>query len=380
MSLIAEPSGWIARQAASRVIPLLDLLDRVGELAQTRIARVQEAHDCMPANTTAPTLHLRNVGGVNVEASGQLVLRQLRVLTQDLESLAERLLVIGRVSQLSTFSHVGLSWQRPKHSAPAPLARPGAWHRRPKLRHAGHDTRQVFVAASLEQVASVPPTKEELKMSAVAVSDVQVLAAIERATRHSPNKALAVPKWEVTAHLAIPRRSRRIIGQLDVLELRGFVERSRITGVTVWSLTSDGRRRLQRLRRAGKVPALPESPQHRAWRDAQAAAEQHIEAFERDVYGCLNEARQLLDTEQPVCSDAWFAIAERVKRACRRLASAIYCLREWREPDDARADIDDRSDPSDERYDAAEQARRRSRRVSRRNFWHWSQSPLTEAE
>lgn len=98
-----------ARRPASRVIPLFDLLNRVGELAQTRIARVQETHDCVPANTTAPALDLRDVGGVNVEASGQFVLRQLRPFTQDLERSAERLLVISRVSQLSTFSHGGLS-------------------------------------------------------------------------------------------------------------------------------------------------------------------------------------------------------------------------------------------------------------------------------
>lgn len=51
---------------------------------------------------------------------------------------------------------------------------------------------------------------------------------------------------------------------------------------------------------------------------------------------------------QPGRSDAWFSIAERLQAACWRVGSATHCLREWREPDDARVDVDDRCDAGDD--------------------------------
>lgn len=40
-----------------------------------------------------------------------------------------------------------------------------------------------------------------------------------------------------------------------------------------------------------------------------------------------------------------FEIGERLQRDCWRVARRPNCLREWREPDDARADVDDHCDP-----------------------------------
>lgn len=206
------------------------------------------------------------------------------------------------------------------------------------------------------------------------VPDVMVLAAIERAARHSSRGAHEVPMWEVKAHLGLPRRSRRIFAQLDALEAAGLIMRSRALGMATWTLTSVGRRRLQRARRVGEVPMLPESPQHGDWRKARTIAAREIEGFEMSVRECLSDAVRLLEADPPTGSDAWFAIAERAERACRRLASAIHCLHEWREPDDARADVDDRVDPTDRGCTPAERVRRRARRVGRRNVFLWRSS------
>jgi hypothetical protein len=52
-------------------------------------------------------------------------------------------------------------------------------------------------------------------------------------------------------------------------------------------------------------------------------------------------------------------------------SSASYCLREWAEPVDEQADIDDGSDPGEERLSDTERIRRRSYRAGRRNTTLW---------
>jgi hypothetical protein len=96
----------------------------------------------------------------------------------------------------------------------------------------------------------------------VMIPDELVLAAVERAIRHYPNDASAVPPWEVYDHLGVPKRSgaaRRVRARLAALEAAGSLVGSRRHGVLLWALTSTGRRRLQRAQRAGNVPELPES-------------------------------------------------------------------------------------------------------------------------
>jgi hypothetical protein len=51
---------------------------------------------------------------------------------------------------------------------------------------------------------------------------------------------------------------------------------------------------------------------------------------------------------------------------CRRMAVAIHCLHEWREPDDARPDIDERVEPTDKGLPPFERLRRSQRRIARR--------------
>jgi len=216
-----------------------------------------------------------------------------------------------------------------------------------------------------------------------------VLAAVDRAERHRVPAVdpPGVPVWSVLEHLATPRRSRRareVRGRLDELVAAGSLECLRRHGVVVWSVTRAGRRRLARARRAGRLPVLAESPQHRAWRDAQELAAERVDGFRLDVLEELEHAGELLDAEMAVAagrvalevlggslSDAWLEMAERLQRACRRLGSASYCLWDWREPEDARADVDDHRDPRDRVFDGKERDRRIARRHGRRNTALW---------
>jgi hypothetical protein len=69
-----------------------------------------------------------------------------------------------------------------------------------------------------------------------------------------------------------------------------------------------------------------------------------------------------------VGSDAWLQLAARFERTVRQLGLATYCLYEWAEPDDDRADIDSYQDAGDEQLDETVRARLRSLRRYRRNI------------
>jgi hypothetical protein len=201
-------------------------------------------------------------------------------------------------------------------------------------------------------------------MSTNEIPDVTVLAAIDRAERHRGRPG--APVWLIFEHLGIPRRSRRVRVQLQALVQDGAIEQRRAHGVNIWALAASGRRRLQEV---GRVD-LPESPQHCQWRNARTLAAHEIERFRAGMHDLANEASTLLgDTPD---SDAWFELADRLHRAARRLGSATYCLHEWMEPDDDRADIDDHVSPTDLALDTRERARRQARRAGRRNTRLWS--------
>lgn len=205
-----------------------------------------------------------------------------------------------------------------------------------------------------------------------AIPDALILAAIDRAERHRGSDVHGVPIWAITEHLSIGRRSaaaRHVRSRLAALEAMGRLGLSRRHGIPVWALTSDGRRR--RADRAGDVPALPESPQHRQWRESRALAALEIERMREVVRVGLDETVLLLDARTAGSSDAWFELSDRLRCAVWRLGSASYCLHEWAEPLDEQADIDDGSDPGDERLSDTERTRRRSHRAGRRNTTLW---------
>jgi hypothetical protein len=167
------------------------------------------------------------------------------------------------------------------------------------------------------------------------------LAAIERAERHTRKR---IPHWIIAEHLGFKHSSattRRLRPRLEVLLTAGSLSNSREHGRVLWTLTRAGRERLRRAKRAGKVEQLPESPQHREWRRARSAAEQRIGGLREKVREALADAMALMD-EETGDSEAWVEASRQLKADCWNLGSATYCLREWAEPDDARADQESR--------------------------------------
>jgi hypothetical protein len=203
------------------------------------------------------------------------------------------------------------------------------------------------------------------------VSDDLVLAAVDRAERHREREGDGVMMSDIAEHLGFVHGSwttRRLRPQIEAVIAAGLLVRSRRHRVVIWGLTSSGRRRVARL---GESVMLPESPQHRVWRHAQTLAAERIDGLREQVRGVLEDATGVFDADG-ICSDAWFALAERLELACWQLGSATYCLSEWAEPDDASADVDDRTEPGDEQIDPDELGGARYRRGGRRNVWKWA--------
>jgi hypothetical protein len=223
-----------------------------------------------------------------------------------------------------------------------------------------------------------PPARERQRLDGELgrfepVSDGLVLAAFERAERHREREREGVMLSDIAEHLGFVHGSwttRRLRPQLDALIAEGSLARSRRHGVVVWALTEAGRGQLERMRRAGEVEELPEAPQHRAWRHARVIAGERIDAFRAEAREALDETAMLLDAED-AHSDAWFGVAEHLQAACWRVGSATYCLREWREPDDSRPDVDDHCDAGDDMLDSEELGSVRYRRTGRRGVWRW---------
>lgn len=173
------------------------------------------------------------------------------------------------------------------------------------------------------------------------IPDDLILVAIDRAERHTQRQA--VPMWQVQEHLSVPRRSgqgRQVRARVLALANVGLLEPHRRHGVDVWTLTAAARRRLRRA--PGVAEALPESPQHRKWREARMLAEQEIGRFVERLRATVAEAEAILDTESaPASSDDWDALAHRLYRQARRMSAATHCLREWEEPSDEAADVEE---------------------------------------
>lgn len=183
-------------------------------------------------------------------------------------------------------------------------------------------------------------------------TDELLLAAIARAERHQQRSAVALSILK--GHLGIAHNgatTRRLRPQLETLIAAEQIQRSRRHSVIVWSLTSQGRKRLEAAQGAGQVGELPESPQHQNWSKAQTIAGERIEQYHDELHRVLADTAILLGTEPPAPSEDWIARGDQLERACRRYGSALYCRREWAEPDDAQADLD------------------QSQHLSRRTFW-----------
>lgn len=212
----------------------------------------------------------------------------------------------------------------------------------------------------------------ELRPFAHPVSDALVLAATDRAERHhatrtSPGVLLA----EVFAHMGFiynGAATRQLRPRLDGLLAAGALTHARRHSLQMWVLTSTGRRRLARARRREGPVRLPESPQHRAWRHSRESAAERIGGYERELRALLDDSSALLASGERARSDRWLCLASRLQQAAKNLGVAVYCLREWPEPDDASADIDDYNDPGDSKLDRDKRARLRYLRNGRRNI------------
>jgi hypothetical protein len=216
------------------------------------------------------------------------------------------------------------------------------------------------------------------------VLDALVLAAVERAERHRVLSIDGVPAWEVLEHLNIAKRSaaaRRVKARIAVLVAEGALERSREHGIPLSKLTTAGRQRLQAARRR-TLPELPESPQHRRWRQAQALAEQERERVHLSVEDLWEELDHLLvaRVNPGPTSDAWFQIADRLARACWLLGSMSHCLHEWPEPDDEHLDRDDEQEPPDDDLPQRERQPVRTLRYGRRDIMRWKIEPLQQQD
>ena len=173
------------------------------------------------------------------------------------------------------------------------------------------------------------------------VPDALVLAAVQRAQRHGGKTVLG---RDIAAHLGFVHSlgtTRKLRPQLESLRVAGSLECARRHGLEAWKLTATGARRLATARRAGKVGALPESPQHRRWRQARAEAEARYDDFRTQLYLTLEAAEDAAEPPEGTSSETWLELGERLAAAFWLMRSATYCRDEWPEPEDAQADRDD---------------------------------------
>jgi hypothetical protein len=173
-------------------------------------------------------------------------------------------------------------------------------------------------------------------------SDPLVLAAVDRAQRHRQNPRSGDPTLsEIAAHLGMTwgshasRRLRPIIDRLTG-EL-GWLERSRRVSQERWGLTEAGAEGLARAGGEGVLEELPESPQHRAWREARAHASARIDGLQNELGEQLAAVGRLLDADEAVPASEWLAAGDELPGLIGAVAIATYCLHERPEPDDATA-------------------------------------------
>lgn len=167
--------------------------------------------------------------------------------------------------------------------------------------------------------------------------DALILAALKRAELHDRHDEPGASYHSVVDHLGLkmgPSTGHKLRPRFRAMLAAGLLEQRKRHGAVVYEATARGRRVLEA---SGDV-VLPESPQHRHWREARAQATGRIQGFRGDLNVLLGEAASFANNATD--SEAWFTIGERLVRACKRLGSATYCLREWGEPSDDAADID----------------------------------------
>jgi hypothetical protein len=181
--------------------------------------------------------------------------------------------------------------------------------------------------------------------------ELMLLAAIERAEVQAPRPGgdKGTRRADIVAHLGLGWHSgtaKRLKAQLGPMEAAGWVELGeKPPERSVVALTPRGLDRLLLARRK-KVPeampeALPESPQHRIWREAHEAAGAEIDGFRGQTTAAVQDAETALVDPGGASAEELMRIGDRLRREFWRLASATYCREEWPEPDDRQCDRGD---------------------------------------
>lgn len=179
-------------------------------------------------------------------------------------------------------------------------------------------------------------------------SDEQIIAAVDRAADHSaygwqreqaPGAAFAK---QVAEHLDLPisgpgsrwltKQLRRLAAadMLDQVDVgRGYRD--------LYAVTVEGDAWLAELARGGTPVELPESPQHRLWREQRASSLRDLPQMRRDARDALAAVEGLLDREEDGAAasgefDDPGAPVRALARALDALGQAAYWLREAEEP------------------------------------------------
>jgi len=125
------------------------------------------------------------------------------------------------------------------------------------------------------------------------LTDALILAAMERAQRHARHKDAGVSYGAVVAHLGMPMGSatgRRLRPRFREIEAAGLIAPAKRHGVIVYTTTRKG----AKLLRDAEPVQLPESPQHRQWREARAAATERVGGFRDDLRALLERGAALV--------------------------------------------------------------------------------------
>jgi DNA-binding PadR family transcriptional regulator len=103
-----------------------------------------------------------------------------------------------------------------------------------------------------------------------------------------------------------------------------------------WTITPAGRRRLP----SADPVYLPESPQHRRWRQHRDVAAWAVEGVRADAARAMNEAYDLFTDKRadPLRGADIYRVMRRFETAMKAFAMAIRMSDEWPEPSDECAD------------------------------------------
>lgn len=183
------------------------------------------------------------------------------------------------------------------------------------------------------------------------VPESLVLVAVERAQRHESSCVGPVAMTRIAQHLGFAPgayTTRNLRPLLSTLVQAGALEHLRRFSRDQWALTSAGRRRISRARAREDQLELPESPQHRLWRQQHTRALEGMAEYRRRLREALEQAAAMIDDGR-VDSEAWLTMTKRLKVRSELFGSAIHCAREWAEPDDGDRDAEDQRTLDDRR-------------------------------